>query len=139
MVDVHTPAQRRANMSAIRGTDTKPELIVRQLIHALGFRYRLHGRKLPGKPDLVLTRHRKVIFVHGCFWHSHDCKYGNVKPATRRDFWAEKRRATVERDAKNIELLEKSGWTVLVVWECSMRDKEQLRATLSSYLATITS
>jgi len=86
-VDVHTPAQRHSNMAAIRAKNTKPEMVVRRVVHALGGRYRLHGTNLPGKPDLVFPARRKVIFVHGCFWHMHDCRYGQVAPATRTEFW----------------------------------------------------
>lgn len=134
MADVHTPAQRTANMAAIRSRDTKPELIVRRVVHALGYRYRLHGKKLPGKPDIVLTRHRKVIFVHGCFWHSHDCRYGSVKPATRPVFWAEKRRGTARRDEQNRRDLEGQGWNVLVVWECETRESLGLRSTIVEFM-----
>lgn len=126
MVDVHSPEQRSANMSAIRDRNTKPEMVVRRLVHRLGFRYRLHGKKLPGKPDIVFSRLHKVIFVHGCFWHMHSCKYGAVTPVTRADFWASKRAATVVRDKRNNEALRASGWQVLVVWECQTRDLERL-------------
>ena len=86
MADVHTPEQRSRNMAAIRGGDTKPEMRVRALLHALGYRFRLHRKDLPGKPDIVLPKYRTVIFVHGCFWHCHDCRYGSVVPSTRADF-----------------------------------------------------
>lgn len=113
-------------MSRIRGKDTKPEMIVRRVVHALGLRFRLHRRDLPGQPDLVLTRHRTVVFVHGCFWHSHDCAYGQVTPKTRAEFWRDKRAATVERDRRNAAALEADGWRVLTYWECETRDAESL-------------
>lgn len=122
MTDVHTPEQRSRNMAAIRGKDTKPEIVVRTALHALGYRFRLHRRDLPGTPDIVLTKYRTVIFVHGCFWHSHDCRYGRVTPATRSEFWSDKRAGTVERDKRKISVLEGEGWQVLTIWECETRD-----------------
>src|SRR5215472_783066 len=101
MTDVHTPAQRSFNMSRIRGKDTSPELIVRSLVHRLGFRFRLHVRTLPGSPDLVFPRLGKVIFVHGCFWHTHSCKYGRVVPRSNGEFWRKKRGETILRDQRS--------------------------------------
>jgi len=109
-------------MSRIQGKDTKPEMVVRKLVFAMGYRYRLHGKNLPGKPDLVFPGRRKVIFVHGCFWHRHRCKYGRPTPQNRKAFWAEKFKSTVVRDRKNIHELKKLGWDVLVVWECQTRN-----------------
>lgn len=134
VVDVHSPAQRSRNMAAIRGSDTKPEMRVRLLLHSLGYRYRLHRKDLPGKPDIVLTKYRTVIFVHGCFWHSHDCKWGNSLPQTRPEFWAAKRKGTTERDARNIKALIAKGWRVLVIWECQTRSREQLGEVYRSQL-----
>lgn len=125
MVDVHTVQQRSFNMSRIRSRNTRPELIVRSLVHQLGFRFRLHRRDLPGTPDLVLPAHHKVIFVHGCFWHLHRCRYGRVVPATNRDFWQQKRQGNVERDRRNRRALRALGWDVLVVWECWTRQVDQ--------------
>jgi DNA mismatch endonuclease, patch repair protein len=122
MTDVHTKSQRSFNMSRIKGKDTKPELIVRSFVHRLGYRFRLHCKNLPGKPDIVLPRHKKIIFVHGCFWHMHNCKKGRVKPATRTQFWENKRTGNKERDRWNIRALKKLGWDVLVVWECQVGD-----------------
>jgi DNA mismatch endonuclease (patch repair protein) len=119
-------------MAAIRGRDTSPELRVRHALHAMGYRYRLHRRDLPGKPDLVLPKHRAVIFVHGCFWHMHRCPYGRPKPATNAEFWEEKRRGNVERDTRNRRALEQAGWRVFVVWECQTRDPEQLVRCVAS-------
>jgi DNA mismatch endonuclease (patch repair protein) len=134
MVDVLTRKQRSFNMSQIRGRDTKPEMVVRKLVHSLGYRYRLHVRKLVGCPDIVLARHRKLIFVHGCFWHMHKCRYGKVKPATNKDFWRSKREGNVTRDKRNIRKLRKDGWKVLVIWECQTRNSEKLINKLSKFL-----
>src|SRR5688572_12051601 len=98
MSDVHTPEQRSRNMSAIQSKDTKPEMIVRRLLHTNGYRYRLHDKRLPGRPDLVFPSRKKVIFVHGCYWHMHDCKYGRVKPKSNSEFWSAKRNSNVSRD-----------------------------------------
>jgi DNA mismatch endonuclease (patch repair protein) len=132
MADVHTPEQRSRNMAAIKGKDTKPEKRVRSALHALGYRFRLHGAGLPGRPDIVLPKHRTVIFVHGCFWHSHNCRWGRVVPKTRAGFWEEKRRGTSERDVRNIKALEAAGWRVRIVWECQSREGGELLALLSS-------
>jgi len=134
MVDVHTSEQRSRNMSAIRGMNTKPEICVRRLLHSMGFRFRLCRKDLPGKPDIVLARHNAVILVHGCFWHCHDCRFGAVKPATRAEFWAAKRRSNVERDLKNQNALEYLGWRVMVVWECEIGDKDALKMRLLDFL-----
>jgi len=113
-------------MSRIKGRDTKPELLVRQGCHRQGLRFRLHKKDLPGKPDLVFGKHKTVIFVHGCYWHSHQCKYGSVIPKTNTEFWQAKRLATVDRDECNKRDLEYRGWRVLTYWECEVRDKESL-------------
>jgi DNA mismatch endonuclease, patch repair protein len=134
MVDVHTKAQRSFNMSRIKGRDTKPELIVRSFVHRLGYRFRLYRKDLPGKPDIVLPRHKKIIFVHGCFWHMHNCKNGRVKPATRAKFWQDKRTDNKERDRRNIQTLKKLGWGVLVVWECQVR-AGGFESSVSSFLS----
>jgi len=134
MADVHTKEQRSFNMSRIRGKDTKPEYVVRRMVHGMGYRFRLHRRALPGSPDLVLARHRKVIFVHGCFWHKHRCKYGRVRPATNAEFWEKKRQGNVERDRRNLKALRAMGWKILVVWECWTRDRAKLEQRLRSFL-----
>lgn len=121
MVDVHTKEQRSFNMSRIKGKNTKPEIVVRSFVHRLGYRFRLHRKDLPGKPDIVLPRHKKVIFVHGCYWHMHSCKYGKVTPVTNAEFWQKKRSGNKERDKKNIAALKKLGWDVLIVWECQVK------------------
>ena len=134
MVDVLTPQQRSFNMSRIRSRDTRPEMVVRSIVHRLGFRYRLHKKDLPGKPDLVLVRHRKIIDVHGCFFHMHNCPYGKVVPATNAEFWRTKRESNLNRDRRNVKLLKKGGWQVLVVWECQTRHPEILERTLADFL-----
>lgn len=135
MTDVHDRAQRSANMSAIKGKNTKPEMRIRRLLHGLGYRYSLHRKDLPGRPDLVFTSRRKAIFVHGCFWHMHDCRYGNVVPATNAAFWHEKRSRNVMRDAAQCMTLEQQGWEVLVVWECQTKEAD-LEARLTSFLGS---
>lgn len=133
-MDVHTREQRSRNMSAIRGKDTKPELIVRRIVHRLGYRFRLHRRDLPGAPDLVLPKYRKIIFVHGCYWHMHTCRWGCVTPKTNAEFWQTKRTGNVERDARNLAKLKQSGWRVLTVWECETRDIGKLSQRLDRFL-----
>ncbi len=113
-------------MAAIRGTNTKPELLIRQGLHARGFRYRLHDRKLPGRPDLVLPKYQAVIFVNGCFWHWHNCPLFKW-PKTREDFWRDKIGGNVERDQKNMAALKAAGWRVGVVWECALKGKRRLQ------------
>lgn len=135
MADVLTPEQRHRCMSRIKGKDTKPEMIVRRMVHAMGYRFRLHRKGLPGKPDLVFGPRRRVIFVHGCFWHVHDCKYGQVKPKTNASFWGAKRGETRKRDQRNIRALEAEGWQVLVIWECETRDGEALEKRLAEFLS----
>jgi DNA mismatch endonuclease, patch repair protein len=134
MVDVLTPRQRKFCMSRIRGKDTKPEIIVRRVVHSLGYRYRLHVRTLPGCPDIVLARHKKVIFVHGCFWHRHNCKYGRVRPATRKMFWEAKLNGNKERDKRIRRKLRKKGWAVTNVWECQIRKPEILSKRIQDFL-----
>ena len=122
MTDVHTPAQRRFNMSRIRGKDTKHEMLVRRGLYSRGMRYRLHDRKLPGSPDLVFSQFKAVIFVNGCFWHAHNCALSEL-PATRQNFWKNKLEGNAERDRKAIEALQLAGWRVLVIWECALRGR----------------
>lgn len=106
-------------MSAVRGKDTFPELFVRRKLHASGFRYRLHARNLPGKPDMVLTRYRTVVFVHGCFWHGHSCARGK-RPSSNTKFWNTKIDATIQRDKSNQRKLKAAGWTPIIIWECRL-------------------
>lgn len=128
MTDVLTQEQRQLNMSRIRGRDTKPELLIRHGLHARGLRYRLHDRKLPGRPDIVFPRYRAVVFVHGCFWHSHGCSLSKP-PATRQDFWRQKLDGNAARDQKAIAALRAAGWRVLVIWECALRGTGRLEGT----------
>ncbi|KQQ78995.1 DNA mismatch endonuclease Vsr [Aureimonas sp. Leaf324] len=128
MVDTLTPAQRSERMSRIRSTNTKPEVTLRKALHRLGFRFRLHGNRLPGKPDIVLPRYRTAIFVHGCFWHRHEgCKVATT-PKTNTSFWVDKFNRNVARDAAAAVELQASGWKVLVAWECDLRTPEKAAA-----------
>lgn len=126
------PARRR-NMAAIRGRDTKPELRLRRLLHALGYRFRLHRRDLPGRPDIVFPGRNKAIFVHGCFWHRHGCK-NSVLPKARADWWAEKLARNVTRDRAAIAAFQALGWTVLTVWECETNDEAQVSDSIQRFL-----
>lgn len=135
MADVFDPRKRSEVMSLIRGKNTTPERIVRSLLHRQGFRFRLHVRTLPGHPDIVLPRYRAVVFIHGCFWHHHDCHLFRL-PATRTDFWRTKIERNVEVDKRNIEALRSAGYRVGVVWECALKGRErQPPEELSSRLA----
>jgi DNA mismatch endonuclease (patch repair protein) len=121
MADVHNKEQRSYNMSRIRSINTKPEMLVRKFLHANGFRYRLHDKKLPGKPDIVLPKHRTVIFVHGCFWHGHnDCKY-YVIPKTRTEWWLNKINTNIANDVKAQKALKQGGWKIINIWECDLK------------------
>jgi DNA mismatch endonuclease (patch repair protein) len=124
---------RSENMRAIRGKDTQPEIAVRSLVHKLGYRFRLHRRDLPGKPDLVFPARRKVIFVHGCFWHSHACKTGLI-PNTNRSFWLPKLRRNKARDTKNIEALTRLGWDALVIWQCELKNTATVCTCVKRFL-----
>ena len=134
-MDKLSPERRSENMRRIRSTDMKPEMVVRRILHAEGFRYRLHVRDLPGRPDLVFRRLRKAIFVHGCFWHQHrDCIDGRV-PRSNQGYWKPKLDRNVQRDREARDALEAEGWTVLVVWECETQDPERVRATVTRFLS----
>lgn len=134
MVDSLTKDQRHRVMSRIRSKDTKPEMLVRRLLFAEGYRYRLHATDLPGTPDLVFRGRRQAIFVNGCFWHSHSCPNGTHKPATNADFWDAKRTRTVERDGQALAGLAARGWTAFTVWECELRDLGAVAAALHNFL-----
>ena len=121
------------NMRAIRSKDTLPEMAVRSLVHRLGYRFRLHRPDLPGKPDLAFPARRKVIFVHGCFWHSHDCKSGLI-PRSNQDFWLTKLRRNKVRDSENLEALATLGWKALVIWQCELKDSRSLRLKVKRFL-----
>lgn len=136
MVDTLTPAERSERMRRVKGRDTTPELTVRRLLHRLGYRFRLHRRDLPGRPDIVLPRHRVAIFVHGCFWHRHedsDCRLARI-PKSRLEFWLPKFSANQARDLRDQKALSDLGWRILIVWECELRDKEQLKNKLRQCL-----
>ena len=122
MTDVHTKQQRSFNMSCIRSKDTKPELLIRKALFSEGFRYRLHRKDLPGKPDMVFPKYRAVIFVNGCFFHYHDCRLFKM-PQTRRSWWKKKLTGNRIRDQKNITALLNSGWRVLTIWECAWKGR----------------
>lgn len=133
-MDIISPARRSVLMSRIRGKDTKPEVLVRRAAHALGYRFRLHRRDLPGSPDLVFPRLRKVIFVHGCFWHRHAaCRYAYV-PKSNADFWASKFASNVRRDSQAMRSLADLAWKVLVVWECELSDEAAVSSRLAVFL-----
>lgn len=131
MADRVPPADRSRMMAAVRGKDTRPELAVRSALFRAGYRYRLHRRDLPGSPDIVLPRYRTAVFVHGCFWHGHDCRRGR-RPASNVAFWNTKLDGNVARDRANYAALKAAGWTVAIIWQCSAaRDTERLLRRLS--------
>ncbi len=135
-MDRLTPARRSRLMSAVRGKNTTPELIVRRMVHAMGLRFRLYRDDLPGTPDLVLARHRTVILVNGCFWHAHTCRHGRREPKSNVLFWRKKRVRNRQRDRKVRAALRALGWSVLVVWQCEIKQPDRLRARLSVALAS---
>lgn len=129
MTDVVDVATRSRMMAGIQGKNTKPEILIRKALHARGFRFRLHVKDLPGKPDLVLPKYRALIFIHGCFWHGHACKYFKV-PQTRPEFWLEKIGGNQRRDSQQEETLKAMGWRVLVIWECAVRSMKKEKSSL---------
>jgi len=135
MTDVFDPEKRSAVMRRVKGRDTGPEKMVRRLLTALGARYRLHRKDLPGKPDIVLPGRRLAIFVHGCFWHGHDCARGARVPKANRDYWVGKVARNRERDIASRAALEAAGWRVEIIWECDLKDEAALTARLSDLLA----
>ena|SRR5260221_7169083 len=135
-MDTLTPAQRSERMSRVKGKGSVAERRVRSLAHAMGYRFRLHGARLPGKPDLVFASRRKAIFVHGCFWHRHpdpNCRLARL-PKSRQDFWVPKLAANRDRDLRNEDALESLGWRTLTIWECEMRDEAFLRNEIRTFL-----
>ena len=132
-MDTLTPEQRSALMARIRGVDTKPELFVRRALHGQGYRFRLHGRGLPGKPDIVFKKRKRAVFVHGCFWHRHGCKR-TTHPKSRQDYWQDKFAKNVARDRRNAALLADDGWDVFVAWECEVDSDETLLQRLMEFL-----
>lgn len=138
-MDIVDSGTRARMMSGIRGKNTVPEMLVRRFLHARGYRYRVHRRDLPGKPDLVLPRLKVCIFVHGCFWHRHPgCVYATT-PKTRPEFWSEKFQKNVKRDLANIDALEAAGWSVLIVWECHLKNDPDTLERLAEKLRLIAS
>jgi DNA mismatch endonuclease (patch repair protein) len=132
-MDTVSPEKRREIMRAIRGKDTHPELMVRSLAHGLGYRYRLHRKDLPGSPDLVFVSPKKVVFVHGCFWHGHECR-ADRHPKTRPDYWAMRIAKNQERDLRKQRELQQTGWSVLTIWECELRDPAAVVRRLRTFL-----
>lgn len=122
-------------MSRVKGKDTAPELTVRSTLHQMGYRFRLHRKDLPGKPDIVLPRHRKAIFVNGCFWHQHPGCIHERRPKSNREYWDAKLSATVARDQRNLHMLEESGWLVLVIWECELKMNDFLVNRLQKFMS----
>jgi DNA mismatch endonuclease, patch repair protein len=135
-MDTLSSEERSQRMSRVRSRDTKPEMVVRKLVHGLGYRYRLHSRSLPGQPDLVFAARRKVILVHGCFWHRHRCPLGDRLPKSRLDFWRPKLERNRTRDLRSLRALRRAGWAVMIVWECEIRKYPQdvLRERLGKFL-----
>lgn len=134
IVDRFSKQERSRIMARVKGRDTAPERIVRSVIHRLGFRFRLHVRNIHGTPDIVLPRHRKVIFVHGCFWHGHKRCPRSKRPTTRLQFWNSKLDRNIERDERIRKILRRTGWKVLTVWECETRKPEKLLKKLEGFL-----
>jgi DNA mismatch endonuclease (patch repair protein) len=131
-----TSPERSRQMALVRGKDTKPEMVVRRIVHRLGYRYRLHRSDLPGKPDLVFSSRRKVILVHGCFWHRHTdptCKLARM-PKSRLEFWEPKLAANSERDARALEALRRAGWSALILWECEIGSNRDLEGRITQFL-----
>lgn len=134
MTDVFSEEKRSWIMSRVKGRDTKPEIVVRSIIHRMGFRFRLHQRDLPGTPDIVLPRHKKVVLIHGCFWHSHKGCSRSKRPTTNVEFWNSKIEGNIERDKRSCRSLRRMGWKVLVVWQCETRNPEKLLGKLERFL-----
>lgn len=133
-MDNLTQAERSELMGKIRGKDTRPEMLVRRLVYSMGYRYRLHRTNLPGKPDLVFSKRRKIIFIHGCFWHRHICASGQRIPKSNVEFWTVKLEGNRERDKRAIESLQSAGWGVLIVWECELRNIDELTRQIRKFL-----
>lgn len=139
MTDIKSPADRSRNMAAIKGKDTKPEMIVRKYLFSRGLRFRVQVRRLPGKPDIVLPKYKTAIFVNGCFWHGHEgCKYFRL-PKSNVEFWKEKIERNLERDKESMQALFDLGWKVIRVWECELRNKANREDTLNKIYTSITS
>lgn len=133
-MDTLTRRERSERMARIRGSDTKPELLVRRIARTCGYKFRVNVSSLPGKPDLVFPRRKKAIFVHGCFWHGHTCRAGKNRPRSNTDYWRPKLAGNQDRDAKNRAALRKLGWKTLVIWECQLRNPERLTPRIQRFL-----
>jgi len=134
MNDSKASKERSRIMRAIKSKDTKPEMVVRRLLFSKGFRYRLHDKTLPGKPDIIFKSKNKIIFVHGCFWHGHDCKRGSRIPKKNREYWTQKIRKNVIRDSKHLSDLKALGWDILILWECELKELEAIELKLKEFL-----
>lgn len=137
MADTVSPQTRSRVMRSVRSKDTKPEIAVRKWLHAHGYRFRLHRKDLPGKPDMVLPKYRAVIFAHGCFWHRHSCKDGSRLPSSHQEYWVPKLEGNSERDKRNLDDLKKMGWRCLILWECEIKDRKVMEQRLESFLCAI--
>jgi len=136
MADIYTKQKRSEIMSKISGKGTKPEILVRKFLFANGFRYRKNDKRYPGKPDIVLPKYKTVVFVHGCFWHGHNCPAGKL-PETRKEFWSNKIRENIERDKRNTSELKKLGWYVVIIWQCEIKNKDIRNKTLKKLINTL--
>jgi DNA mismatch endonuclease (patch repair protein) len=134
MTDIYSKEKRSNIMSKISGKNTKPELIIRRILRNLGIRYRLHKGDIPGKPDIVLKKYNKVIFIHGCFWHGHEGCKRSKRPETNKEFWNRKIDRNIERDKENEKQLYESGWDVIVIWQCQLKDLESLKLYLANWI-----
>lgn len=135
-MDTLTPAERSVRMAKVKGKGSSAEMLVRRLVHGMGYRYRLHGAKLPGKPDLVFSGRKKAIFVHGCFWHRHpdpNCKLARL-PKSRHEFWVPKLEGNRDRDLRKLDELEALGWSALTLWECELKDRAFLENEIRTFL-----
>ncbi|MBP6582399.1 MAG: DNA mismatch endonuclease Vsr [Chromatiaceae bacterium] len=133
MIDRVSEEKRSYIMSSVGSKDTGPELEVRKILHKLGYRYRLHNRELPGSPDIVFQQRKKAIFIHGCFWHGHSCKYGRL-PKSNKEYWGPKIKVNRERDERNLRKLEEVGWAAMVIWQCELREIEDVKTRLFSFI-----
>jgi len=134
-MDIWTKQKRSEVMSRIRGKNTKPEMILRSELFKRGFRFRVHRKDLPGKPDIVLQKYKTIIFVHGCFWHGHTCSKGVCTPKKNKEYWTNKVKKTMERDYKNLADLNTFGWETLIVWECELKEQDLLVRKLKCFLS----
>lgn len=135
--DCYSPRKRSDVMRQVKSRDTQPEMLVRRMLHQLGYRYRLHSKDLPGRPDLVFRSRKKIIFVNGCFWHGHSCSRGKRVPANNRTYWIEKIARNKQRDLQNHRQLRRLGWSVTVVWECQLRNPNKVKDRLCKFLGPV--